>query len=800
MAKPDAQARYGAFISYNRRDIDVAAWIHRRLEAYRIPGSLVGGTASGSTGRGIGKVFLDRKDLSVAQDVGSEVRENLERSDALIVLCSPRSAQSRYVNEEIRHFKSMGRGHRIFAVVLDGEPNAASIPGRDPAQECFPHALLYTIGADGQIADVREQQDPLAADLRDGGDGRETGFLKLVAGLINVGLDDLVRRDRQARHRRVVLLAIASACFAALAVAAGWFAWQASVSRDSEHAAIAQSLVQRGYDLLRQGRVTTAAKYAIAGIQEYPQIESFETLLAWIVAESGDSPVVAQLDSGIRDAAFSHNGQRLALVGADRTASVWDVETRRQVLTLSKGEPVVSIAYGRNWILTARKNGSLSTWDPTNGARIEQLDEVANSDLDLGELSHVKLARDGSTLFLHFEHGSLGLCTDGWRVCWLSSASDLHPSGRMIAILTAEGVRLLDISTVISGTDLESFVDSIDPESDSRLLPFESSEHSEKSTHGCSVMFDEAGDRIAVICDDDEGPTIWDIASGTNIETNIGSTRPDRVTFGPNGLIAYDEDYGGIIIEAPPNTADRREYLLTRAWPTLTPDGRLAVMLDDGAVRISALDSPHLYWREEDGLHWREEKSGSMQLTVPSHQLPHYAQDPRVVSAVRDPGKSRLAVVVRNGGVHIWDTKSRRLIRTIETNHDAEFVALHPSRPLLAVATSWGSIEFWELSTGSRLGERQSPLWRTTRFEYDASGVLHLYRSDEDGDDRYAALDHPALRLSREDLITRACDRLLVPAARSFSAAELAKEPLIREVWLGSRRERNLCPGEIEAK
>ena len=93
----------------------------------------------------LGRCFRDCAELSAADDLAREIREALEQSDALIVLCSPRSAGSQYVEEEIRYFKSLGRGARILAAIADGEPHAVgkSINGRalTEADECFPRSL-----------------------------------------------------------------------------------------------------------------------------------------------------------------------------------------------------------------------------------------------------------------------------------------------------------------------------------------------------------------------------------------------------------------------------------------------------------------------------------------------------------------------------------------------------------------------------------------------------------------------------------------------------------------------------------
>ena len=129
------------------------------------------------------------------------------------MICSPNAARSQYVNEEIRRYKALGRGDRVIPIIVDGEPG-------DPERECFPPALRFKIGADGALTD--EHEEPIAADARPQGDGKEVAKLKLVAGLLGVGLDEIVRRAERARRQRlrnwVGALALLTLTFAGLAV------------------------------------------------------------------------------------------------------------------------------------------------------------------------------------------------------------------------------------------------------------------------------------------------------------------------------------------------------------------------------------------------------------------------------------------------------------------------------------------------------------------------------------------------------------------------------------------------------
>jgi tetratricopeptide (TPR) repeat protein len=199
--------RYTAFLSYSHRDAAAAARLHRRLEAYRMPKRLVGReTGRGPVPERLAPIFRDREELPAATDLSETVREALAGSGALIILCSPNSAGSLWVAEEIKTFREIHPNRPILAAVLDGDP-----------PDCFP-AALRAFGRDGTW------HEPLATDLRPQRDGMRLGVLKLVAGITGVGLDALVQRDAARRVRRVMAVTIGAVIAllitAALALAA----------------------------------------------------------------------------------------------------------------------------------------------------------------------------------------------------------------------------------------------------------------------------------------------------------------------------------------------------------------------------------------------------------------------------------------------------------------------------------------------------------------------------------------------------------------------------------------------------
>jgi len=206
--------RYKAFISYSHKDESQAAWLHRALETYRVPRRLLGreGQFGPVPGR-LTPVFRDRDELSSATDLSEKITNALEESESLVIICSPASAQSHWVNEEIRQFRAFGRADRIFCVIVDGDSQSG-----DPVSACFPPALLEN--------EEGLQHEPLAADIRNWADGKNLAKLKLVSGILGIRLDELRRRELQRKRKFQAVAGFTIAAVIALAI----FAFQARLS------------------------------------------------------------------------------------------------------------------------------------------------------------------------------------------------------------------------------------------------------------------------------------------------------------------------------------------------------------------------------------------------------------------------------------------------------------------------------------------------------------------------------------------------------------------------------------------
>jgi WD40 repeat protein len=189
---------FDAFISYRHLPSDRvwARWIQRELETYRIPGNVV---AREHPKRRLRPVFRDEDELPAVADLSDEIRAHLRRSRFLVVVCSPSTPASRWIDEEIRYFVSLGRGDRVLALLVEGEP-----------ADSFPSALREL----GGLSEHEGATEPLAADVRPGRLDPESGRrestrerkrlekLRIAARIIGCRFDELRRRDQERRIRR----------------------------------------------------------------------------------------------------------------------------------------------------------------------------------------------------------------------------------------------------------------------------------------------------------------------------------------------------------------------------------------------------------------------------------------------------------------------------------------------------------------------------------------------------------------------------------------------------------------------
>ena len=368
----DQPYKYRAFISYSHQDREWGDWLHKKLETYKPPKKLRR-KDGGELPERIFPVFRDREELPTSADLGEVINQALRDSEHLVAICSPRSAQSIWVNEEIKFFKALGREDKVLALIVDGEPNGSDKPGME-TQECFPQAMRFAVGPDGELA--KKRTEAVAGDVRDVGDGKRNAFLKLVAGLLNVDYAKLNDREQKRRMRRVVSLGVA----ASLLVALFFGGWMLQERRRAQDLAVEQArtlealeesrhqngiaLVEKSQAMEEQGNVVMALLLAgralglssIADVDsaEYPAYlrdgsheQGIAEAILWRNSRymgNSTSVMLSQEDYFINQVNWSPDGSMIASAGDN--IRIWDAVTG---VLVSKIDLVMWSAAGIAW-------------------------------------------------------------------------------------------------------------------------------------------------------------------------------------------------------------------------------------------------------------------------------------------------------------------------------------------------------------------------------------------------------------------------------------------------------------------
>lgn len=392
MTADESAPLYRAFISYSHRDRAWADWLHKSIETYQVPRALVGRvTAHGPVPARLYPLFRDRDELPASADLSRVITDALARSAHLIVICSPAAAASRWVNEEILAFKRLHGEDRVFALIVDGDPDSD-----DPETTCFPAALRFRMGPDGELTDM--PVEPAAADARDAGDGRPNARLKLIAGLLGVGLGELTQREAAAQRRRLRVTQALALVFALLAVAAVWFAISAQRERTR-----AEANLQAGIDAAQTMIFDIAQKSGDAvGVQRSVLVgilKQADDLLARLstgqtltqrgrrhAAAAQHELADALLRAGDGAGALSAAERSLAIIGAEAAAAPDDKTLQREL----------SVSHEKRGDARAAlddENGALEDFQKSLALRAALAPEGADADarFDLA-IAHGKLA------------------------------------------------------------------------------------------------------------------------------------------------------------------------------------------------------------------------------------------------------------------------------------------------------------------------------------------------------------------------------------------------------------------------
>ena len=276
----EKEYKYIAFISYRHVEPDqsIAKQVHQMIETFKAPKEFYqNGT------RPVFRVFRDREELA-ARDLSSSIREALETSRYLIVICSKRTPLSEWCRKEIEIFKSLHGEERIIPVLIEGEPNEAfpeSLKGNESRNEEAAYEILaadlrpekvlkadfkgYAYLQDNDRQSLKELTKESLSILK-------TEKYRIMAALLGCTFGDLKQRDKERKNRRILGVSILS-CTAFLLF--GIFmanAYQkAELARKEAVQSNANILMKTSKEFLKEGdylKGVLVAKEAIGMVRE----------------------------------------------------------------------------------------------------------------------------------------------------------------------------------------------------------------------------------------------------------------------------------------------------------------------------------------------------------------------------------------------------------------------------------------------------------------------------------------------------------------------------------------------------
>lgn len=363
-----APKEYFAFISYQRKDERIADELRHKLEHYHLPSNVR--KENPSFPKTIYPIFRDTLELSGGV-LSEQIEQALDQSKYLIVVCSPNSAKSPWVNKEIQTFIKMGKERKIIPFIINGEPNS-----KNPDLECFPPALRELTGS----------KELLGININEL--GREAAAIKVVACMFGLKFDSLWQRFQREQRRKRWMMIGGAVLFALISLSIGLYITRKNVELDAanwqmkinQSRAVAEKInndvdklgVLRAMDILLE--VSPDSEYN----PNWPYTYDVENCLRKLYYRRYKGlPYISDVLTGHEESAtvlcYSPDGKFLISGGYDMSIRKWNLETGQlDIKPISDYGEITSLCYSPDgkYIASGRFNGTIQIWDAKNGSLI----------------------------------------------------------------------------------------------------------------------------------------------------------------------------------------------------------------------------------------------------------------------------------------------------------------------------------------------------------------------------------------------------------------------------------------------
>lgn len=268
--------------------MSVAAKLHRMLEQYVVPKEH---RRNGE--KHLGKVFRDLNELPLSSDLNADICEALDESENLIVVCTPETPKSMWVQREIEYFISKHGHEHVFVVLADGTMD-----------ESVPKHIVNVYGEDGVT--VVRQAEPLAAMIVANTKLQRSKKLRmeklrLIAGMLGCPYDSLFQREKRRRLQRYMTLIGVMLGFAVLFISMLLLKNDEIAEKNREIVAKNEQIHQQlQQTLLNESNAT--AQLALQQVAEGDRRAAIVSLLKALPSEENQRPYSAQAEYALATA------------------------------------------------------------------------------------------------------------------------------------------------------------------------------------------------------------------------------------------------------------------------------------------------------------------------------------------------------------------------------------------------------------------------------------------------------------------------------------------------------------------